>query len=146
MENPFMTEAIAEAKKGAALGEVPVGAVLVCGGEIIARAHNQTMEKEHILLHAEMLVMEEAIGRLGKHRLSDCSLYVTLEPCTMCAGAMLLVRPKRLYFGAYDPEAGACGGKIDVLSHSGIEVYGGLMERPCAALLSEFFSRLRKNR
>ncbi len=146
MENPFMIEAIAEAKKAAKEGEVPVGAVLVSGGEIIARAHNLTISKENILLHAEMLAMEEGIRKLGKRRLSDCSLYVTLEPCTMCAGAMLLAKPGRLYFGAYDQEAGACGGKTDALSGSGIEVYGGMMENECAALLKDFFRSLRKNR
>ena len=140
-----MKEALIEAKKGAEKGEVPVGAVLVCEGTIIARSHNLTVCRDNILLHAEMLVMEEGLQKLGKRRLSDCSLYVTLEPCTMCAGAMLLTKPKRLYFGAYDKEAGACGGKIDVLSGSGIEVYGGIMEAECAALLSEFFQNLRKN-
>lgn len=143
MTNPYMQEAIKEAKKAAALGEVPVGAVLVRHGEIIARGHNLTIEKNNVLLHAEYLVIQQALESLGVRRLDGCALYVTLEPCPMCAGAILLARPERVYFGAYDAEAGACGGKFDVLSGHGIEVYGGIMEQPCADLLQSFFRNLR---
>ena len=144
MDNKFMQEALFQAKLAAQKGEVPVGAVLVKDGMVIARGHNLTMERENMLAHAEMLVMEEGRKKLGKRRLDDCSLYVTLEPCPMCAGGVLLLRPERVYFGAYDTEAGACGGKHDVLKNSGIEVYGGIMEQACTEILKEFFSGLRK--
>ncbi len=144
MENKFMQEALFQAKVAAEKGEVPVGAVLVLNGEIIARGHNLTMEQDNMLAHAEMLVMEEGLKKLGTRRLSGCSLYVTLEPCPMCAGGILLLRPERVYFGAYDAEAGACGGKHDVLKNSGIDVYGGIMEQACTGLLKDFFSGLRK--
>ena len=111
MNNQFMQEALYEAKKAAEAGEIPVGAVIVQNGEVIARGHNLTVEKDNILAHAEFLVIEEALHKLSKRRLSGCSLYVTLEPCAMCAGAILLARPDRVYFGAYDAAAGACGGK-----------------------------------
>ena len=142
MVNQFMLAALAEAKVAAQKGEVPVGAVLVKNGEIIARGHNLTVEQKNILAHAEMIVLDEGLKQAG-HRLRDCHLYVTLEPCSMCAGAILLARPERVYFGAYDGEAGACGGKHDVLCGSGIEVYGGMMEQECSKLLKDFFSDLR---
>ncbi len=145
MNNQFMQEALYEAKKAAEAGEIPVGAVIVQNGEVIARGHNLTVEKDNILAHAEFLVIEDALHKLSKRRLSGCSLYVTLEPCAMCAGAILLARPDRVYFGAYDAAAGACGGKHDVLSGSGIEVYGGIMEEACSHILQCFFKDLRKN-
>ncbi len=146
MKNQFMEEALKEAKLAASMGEVPVGALLVRDGEIIARSHNLTMEKSNMLRHAEILALEEGLARLGTRRLSDCDLYVSLEPCPMCAGAILLTAPRRLYFGAYDGEMGACGGKHDVLSGSGIEVYGGIMEDACKALLRDFFVKIRENK
>ena len=142
MANKFMQMALAEASLAAQQGEVPVGAVLVQNDVVIARAHNLTMEKKNILAHAEMLVLNQGLKQIG-HRLDDCHLYVTLEPCSMCAGAILLARPARVYFGAYDGEAGACGGKHDVLRSSGIEVYGGIMEQSCSKLLRDFFADLR---
>ncbi len=144
MENRFMMEALLEAKLAAEQGEVPVGAVLVKDNEIIARGHNLTMAKNNMLAHAEMLVMEDGLKKTGKRRLTGCSLYVTLEPCPMCAGGILLLRPDRVYFGAYDGEAGACGGKHDVLKNSGIEVYGGIMEQENRNLLTDFFANLRE--
>ncbi|MBE7036262.1 MAG: nucleoside deaminase [Ruminococcaceae bacterium] len=143
MTNPFMEEAIKEAQKAAEMGEVPVGAVLVKNEKILCRAHNVTEREQDILAHAEMLVMKEALQKLGTKRLTGCSLYVTLEPCPMCTGAILLARPDRVYFGAYDPEAGACGGKNDLLRGTSIDVYGGMMEAPCAELLKTFFQSLR---
>lgn len=143
MMNPFMEEAIKEAQKAAAMGEVPVGAVLVKDEKILCRAHNQTECGQDILAHAEMLVMKEALKKLGTKRLTGCSLYITLEPCPMCTGAILLARPDRVYFGAYDPDAGACGGKTDLLCGTNIEVYGGIMEAPCAEILKTFFQSLR---
>ncbi len=145
MNNKFMQEAIAEACKAAEKGEIPVGAVLVKKGQIVARGHNLTIEKDNVLAHAECLVIEQGLKTLSCRRLAGCSLYVTLEPCAMCAGAILLTRPDRVYFGAYDAVAGACGGKHDVLSGCGVEVYGGIMEAECSALLKTFFKDLRKN-
>ncbi len=144
MDNQYMQVAISEAEKAFSAGEVPVGAVLVRGDDIIARGHNLTMMQNDMLAHAEMLVIRKGLTILESRRLDDCSLYVTLEPCSMCAGAILLARPKRIYFGAYDPRAGACGGRHDVLSGSGIEVYGGIMEKECGMLLQEFFEALRE--
>ncbi|MBQ2695851.1 MAG: nucleoside deaminase [Clostridia bacterium] len=145
MDNTFMKMALSEAEKAAVAGEIPVGAVLVKDGQVIARGHNLTMEKDTMLAHAELLVIEEALQTLSVRRLTGCSLYVTLEPCPMCAGAILLSRPDRVYFGAYDANAGACGGKHDVLCSSGIEVYGGIMEAECSSLLQRFFAKLRTN-
>lgn len=143
MKNQWMERALCQAKKAAEAGEVPVGAVLVKDGTVIAENHNRTEESGNILTHAECLVLQEAIEKLGVKRLSGCSLYVTLEPCPMCAGAILLARPDRVYFGAYDGAAGACGGKLDLLAGTGIEVYGGIMETPCAEILKEFFKERR---
>ncbi len=143
MINPFMQEAIKEAQRAAAMGEVPVGAVLVKDEKILFRAHNVTEQKQDILSHAEMLVMKEALQKLGTKRLTGCSLYVTLEPCPMCAGAILLARPDRVYFGAYDYANGACGGKNDLLTNAPIEVYGGIMEEPCTNIIKTFFQSLR---
>ncbi len=143
MNNPFMQEAILEAKKAATQGETPVGAVLVKDGTIICRAHNKTENEGNILSHAELLVLTDGLKALGVKRLSGCSLYVTLEPCPMCAGAILLAHPDKVYFGAYDPSAGGCGGKYDLLRGKNIEVYGGIMETACASLLKDFFKSLR---
>lgn len=143
MTNPFMLAALAEAQTAASLGEVPVGAVLVQNNQIIARAHNQTENGSGILAHAELLLLQAALTTQRTKRLQGCSLYVTLEPCIMCTGAILHAHPDRVYFGAYDPAAGACGGKYDLLSGSRIEVYGGIMEAECSALLKDFFKTLR---
>ncbi|MBR6729366.1 MAG: nucleoside deaminase [Clostridia bacterium] len=139
-----MKEALAEAQKAVEMGEVPVGAVLVKDKKIICRAHNLTETKKNPLAHAELLLIEKAFRVLDTHRLTGCSLYVTLEPCPMCAGAIRLARPDRVYFGAYDTIVGACGGKIDVLSDTPIEVYGGIMEQETGAILSDFFKNVRK--
>ena len=145
MNNYFMQEALKEAKKAAQTGEVPIGAVLVNNQEIICRAHNLTESGYGILAHAEMLVLKEGLRLLGTRRLKTCSLYVTLEPCPMCTGAILLARPKQLYFGAYDAAAGACGGKTDLLCNTEIEVYGGIMEAECRTELTDFFASLRQH-
>ena len=143
MMNPFMQAAICEAEKAAQLGEVPVGAVLVQNNAILLRAHNRTENGGGILAHAELLLLQNALAAHGVKRLHGCSLYVTLEPCAMCAGAILHARPDRVYFGAYDAAAGACGGRHDLLNGTGIEVYGGIMEGECRVLLQNFFKSLR---
>ena len=138
-----MALALKEAKKAYAKGNVPVGAAIFKDGALIAKAHNTA----HPLGHAELLAIQKAMKKLGG-RLEDCDLYVTLEPCAMCAGALALARIKRLYFGAYDTQSGACGGKIDVLreglSNHRVEVFGGIMEKECETMLTAFFEERRK--
>ena len=142
MKNKFMEAAVAEAKRAAAEGEVPVGAVIVRGGEIIAAGRNACEAVGNPRLHAEMLAIERACEAVGGWRLSDCDIYVTLEPCLMCAGALLNARIRRVYFGAYDAKNGACGSICDIgvmgFTHKP-EIYGGICADECAALLADFF-------
>jgi tRNA(Arg) A34 adenosine deaminase TadA len=143
-----MVLALAEAQQAAAEGEVPVGAVLVdAGGEVLAAAHNRVAAARDPTAHAEMLALRAAAARLGTPHLAGCDLYVTLEPCAMCAAAIALSRLRRLYFGAYDPKGGAVehGPRLFVQStiHHRPEVYGGIAEAAAAALLRRFFRNLR---
>ncbi|AGC67113.1 tRNA-specific adenosine deaminase TadA [Thermoclostridium stercorarium subsp. stercorarium DSM 8532] len=143
MFNKFMAEAIEEAKKALAEDEVPVGAVITHRGKIIAAAHNLRETLNRATAHAEILAIEKACSILNSWYLTDCDLYVTLEPCIMCAGAIVNARIRSLYFGAFDPKAGACGSVIDVfrlkeLNHR-VTVYAGIMEDECASLLTKFF-------
>ena len=146
MKNKFMEAALAEARKAAAEGEVPVGAVIVRGGEVIATGRNACEAQGDPRLHAEMLAVGRACEAVGGWRLSDCDIYVTLEPCLMCAGALLNARIRRIYFGAYDSKNGACGSVCDVgvmgFTHRP-EIYGGICADECAAVLSEFFGEKR---
>lgn len=140
-----MREAIKQAQKAAAIGEVPIGAVIVHGGKIIARGYNKRETKKNALLHAEVAAIDKACRRLGGWRLPECEMYVTLEPCPMCMGAIISARIEHVYFGAYDQKSGACGSACDVsqsLPHKVI-VTGGIMEQECAGLLREFFRGLR---
>lgn len=141
-----MREAIIEAKKAAAADEVPVGAVLECGGEIIARAHNQSERLRDATCHAEMLALREGARVLGQWRLGECTLYVTLEPCAMCAGAAVASRLKRLVFGAYEARTGCCGSVYDLTEgaflHDVITV-PGILEEECAGLIKEYFQSKR---
>ena len=144
----YMKEALAEAGKAFDLGEVPVGAVIVRSGEVIARGHNLTETEKDPTMHAEMIAVREAAAVLGGWRLPGCTMYVTLEPCAMCAGALVWARLDRLVAGAKDPKAGACGSVIDIphqkkFNHS-IEVEYGVLEDECAGMLKEFFRKLRK--
>lgn len=145
----LMAEAIAEARCAAAEGEVPVGAIVVGRGAadandvIVAAAHNRPIALNDPTAHAEMLALRQAAAALGTYRLMGAALFVTLEPCVMCVGAMVHARIAELYFGARDEKAGALGSVYDIgrdglLNHR-IEVYGGLMEPECAALLRDFF-------
>jgi tRNA(adenine34) deaminase len=145
----LMALALAEARRGAEEGEVPVGAVVVRqgadgdGGVVVAAAHNRPIALNDPTAHAEMLALREAAAALGGYRLEGAALFVTLEPCVMCVGAMVHARIAELYFGARDEKAGALGSVYDIgrdglLNHR-IEVYGGLMEPECAALLRDFF-------
>jgi len=147
MFNPYMAEAINEAKKALELDEVPVGAVIVRNGEIISRAYNLRETSRQATAHAELLAIQKACSHLNSWRLDNCDLYVTLEPCPMCAGAIINARIKSVYFGAFDPKGGACGSVVDLFwkgsfNHSPV-VYSGIMEEECETLLKEFFSKLR---
>ena len=145
----YMAEAIKEACKAFDSGEVPVGAVIVHEGRIIARAHNQIKLLKDPTAHAEMIAITQAASHLGNERLLDTTLYATIEPCPMCAGAMVLARIKKLVYGADDPKAGASGSVVDItgnkkLNHR-IEIKKGVLKEESAALLKEFFSARRKN-
>ena len=138
-----MSLAFDEARAAAARGEVPVGAVIVCRGEAIARAGNRTLETRDPTAHAELIAIREAAASLGSERLSDCDLYVTLEPCAMCAAAISFARIRRLYWAAADPKGGAVehGPRFfsQATCHHAPEVYGGIREQEAAVLLQDFF-------
>jgi len=142
-----MELALEEARAAAVRGEVPVGCVVVRGGEVIARAGNRTLANKDPTAHAELLAIRQAATALGSERLADCDLYVTLEPCAMCAAAMSFARIRRLYFGAGDPKGGAVENGVRFFSaatcHHRPEVYGGINESECAALLRDFFAARR---
>jgi tRNA(adenine34) deaminase len=139
----FMREALREAERAGEAGEVPVGCVIVHEGRVTARAHNQREQLNDPTAHAEMLALTQAAAEAGDWRLEGATLYVTLEPCTMCAGAIVLARVKRLVFGAFDPKAGACGSLYEIvtdprLNHR-VEVTGGILAAPCGEILQAFF-------
>lgn len=143
----FMRRALAEARLAGEAGEAPVGAVVVRGGEVIASAHNLKESLPDPTAHAELLALRQAAGLTGSWRLHGCSLYVTLEPCVMCAGAVVHARIDRLVYGAYDPKTGAAGSLWDVLrdqrNNHWVEVRGGVLATECGSLLQEFFSARR---
>ena len=143
----WMDDALAEARAAEAHGDVPVGALVVYRGEVIARAHNERELRQDPTAHAEMLALRAAAGVLGSWRVEDCVMYVTLEPCAMCAGALVLARLPMLVFGAADPKAGAVGSLMDIardrrLNHR-VEVISGIREQECGDLLRRFFHRRR---
>lgn len=146
----FMRQALAGARKAAASGEVPVGAVIVRQGRVVARGYNRPIAKRDPTAHAEIEALRKAARRLGNYRLPDCTLYVTIEPCAMCAGAIAHARLSRIVYGAPDPKAGACGSVIDVLHEPRInhhtQVEGGLLARECAAIVQDFFRSRRGKR
>jgi tRNA(adenine34) deaminase len=139
----YLREALALAHDAAAAGEVPVGAVVVHDGVVVGTGANRTLRDNDATAHAEMLAIRSASAALGLWRLNGCTLYVTLEPCAMCAGAIVLARIDRVVFGAWDPKAGMVGSVGDLLRHPRLnhrpEVSGGMLEEECGALLSEFF-------
>ena len=141
-----MKAALEEAKAAALNGEIPVGAVIVKDDEIIAAGHNMREEKQNPLSHAEIEAINRACVRTGSWRLEDCEMYVTLEPCPMCTGAIINARIKTLVFGAYDPKAGSIDSVINLCDYPynhKPEIYGGIMEDDCAGLLKDFFEKLR---
>lgn len=145
--NKYMNIALDTARKAYDLGEVPVGAVIVKNGEIIANCHNLSESLNDATAHAEMLAIKEACKKLNEKYLTDCEMYVTLEPCAMCTGAIINSRIKRLYIGAPDKKAGCCGSKLDLISGNYFnhmpEVYHGIMEDECSRLVTNFFENLR---
>ena len=144
----WMGEALAEARAAAALGEVPIGAVVVREGEVLGRGHNRREVDGDPLAHAELLAIRQAAARMGGWRLVGCTLYATLEPCPMCAGALVAARVGRLVYGAADPKAGYCGtlGNLvqDPRLNHRLEVTAGVLEEESAALLRDFFAGLRR--
>ena len=148
MQEEFMQEALKEARKAYKKLEIPVGAVIVRDGEIIAKAHNIKEEKKDTTKHAEILVIQRASKKLGTWRLNECEMYVTLEPCPMCAGAIIQARLKKIYIGTMDEKTGACGSVLNLLedykfNHT-VEVERGILKQECEAMLKEFFIDLRQ--
>lgn len=145
----FMKKAMVRGKTAAKHGEVPVGAVIVKDGVVIADGRNMRETKENALAHAEIIAIERACKKLGRWRLHDCQLYVTLEPCPMCAGAIVNARLERVVFGAFDKKAGAYGSVFNMnefpLNHFP-NVTGGVLEQECASMLSDFFKELREKK
>lgn len=142
----YMAQALALAQEAAAQGEVPVGCIIVKDGVVIGRGRNHREEKQAVASHAEMEAIAEANKALGTWRLDDCTLYVTLEPCPMCAGAIINARIRRVYYGARDTAMGACGGVLNLFMENfphKPELVGGVMAEECRAVLSEFFQKLR---
>jgi len=139
-----MLLALSEARGAAEAGDVPVGALLVRDGAVIALAGNRTLRDQDPTAHAEVLVIRDAAAQLNRWRLDDCTLYVTLEPCAMCAGAIVLARLRKVVFGAWDEKAGMAGSVGDVLRHPRLnhrpEVLGGVLADDCATLLRDFFA------
>jgi len=146
----FMGEALRQAAKAYERGEVPIGAVVVRGGRIIARAFNQVETLKDATAHAEMLALTQAESAVGDWRLTDCVLYVTKEPCPMCAGAIVHTRLARIVFGAHDPKGGAAGGALNLLQFPGLnhrsDITGGVRLEECRSLLQQFFAEQRAAR
>ena len=146
-DTDFMRLALEQARQAGGRGEVPVGAVLVKDGRVVAAGGNQPIAAHDPSAHAEIVALRAAGQALGNYRLDDTVLYVTLEPCLMCASAIVHARVRRVVFGAFDPKAGAAGGIIDAFALKGlnhrVDVFGGVLENECASLLSEFFARQR---
>ena len=147
MDEVYMREAIRQAKKAYAKEETPIGYVIVRGERIIARGYNKRNEKKNTLAHAEILAIHKASRVVGDWRLEDCTMYVTLEPCPMCAGAIVQARIKRVVIGSMNPKAGCAGSVLNLLHTEGfnhkVEIRNGVMEEECSALMSGFFRELR---
>ena len=142
-----MKEALKEARKAALIGEVPVGAIIVFDNKIIARGHNTREIKQSVLGHAEINAIKKASKKIGSWRLEDCDIYVTLEPCSMCSGAIIQSRIKNLYFGAYDLKTGACGSVLNLFDYTfnhKVNVNGGIMDEECSRIIKDFFKELRQ--
>ena len=150
MPEEFMRQALELAKTALLFGDVPIGAVIVRGGEIVGRGYNTTQRDQDPTGHAEINAIRDAAKRLGGWRLPGCSMYVTIEPCSMCAGAIVLARIEKLYIGALDPKAGACVSLSNIttddrLNHQ-VELFTGVLEEECSQLVKEFFRQLRNKK
>jgi tRNA(adenine34) deaminase len=146
-DETFMREALALARQAADAGEVPVGAVVVKDGAVIGRGHNRPVSGQDPTAHAEVMAMRDAAARLGNYRLTGCDLYVTLEPCVMCAGAIMHARISRVVYGAADPKSGACGSVVNLFADSRLNhhatIVGGVLADGAGKLLQEFFAARR---
>ena len=146
----YMKEAIRQAKKARALEEVPIGCVIVCNGQIIARGYNGRNTDKNTLSHAELNAIKKASKKLGDWRLEGCTMYVTLEPCQMCAGALMQSRIDRVVIGSMNPKAGCAGSVLNLLEMDGfnhkVEVIRGVLQEECSIMLSDFFRELRKKK
>lgn len=149
-DEKFMAEAIRQAHKAGAVGDVPIGCVIVHEGQIIARGCNRRNADKSVLSHAEITSIKKACKKLGDWRLEQCTMYVTLEPCPMCAGAIVQARIPRVVMGCMNPKAGCAGSVLDLLHETGfnhqVETVTGVMEAACSALMKDFFEKLRKQR
>jgi tRNA(adenine34) deaminase len=147
MDELYMEEALRSAQRALEAGEVPIGAVVVCDNKIVARGYNRSILDNDPTAHAEILALREAGAAIGNYRLSDCTLFVTIEPCPMCAGAMVHARLKRVVYGAKDPKTGADSSVMQVLNHPAqnhrVEVQAGILAGRCAELLQSFFRQRR---
>ncbi|MDD6920358.1 MAG: tRNA adenosine(34) deaminase TadA [Eubacteriales bacterium] len=145
-----MRYAIDEAKKAADKGEVPVGAVIAKGDEVVGRGHNMPISTNDPTMHAEIVALRDAASRIGNYRLLGCTMYVTCEPCPMCAGALVHARIKKLVIGADDMKTGACGSVINIVDHEGlnhrIDIERGVLREECSKMMSEFFAKKRRER
>ena len=148
MQQKFMREAIKQAKKAYTIDEVPIGCVIVYEGKIIARGYNRRTTDKNTLSHAELNAIRKASKKLGDWRLDDCEMYVTLEPCQMCAGAIVQARIKKVYIGCMNPKAGCAGSVLNLLQvekfNHQVEIETGILEEECSSMIKEFFRELRK--
>jgi len=144
----FMVEAIIEAEKAIELCECPIGCVIVKDGKILVRAHNLRLTRGNAIAHAEVIAIDKACRKIGDFRLNDCDMYVTLEPCTMCAGAIIQSRIRKVYFGAYEPKSGAVCSCNDIFNvehghNHKVEFEGGILEEQCSSMMKDFFRQIR---
>lgn len=149
-EEKYMKEAIKQARKAAALGDVPIGCVIEYEGKIIGRGYNRRMADKTVLAHAEILAMKKACKKMGDWRLEGCTMYITLEPCPMCAGAIVQARIPRVVVGSMNPKAGCAGSVLDLLHQPGfnhqVEMVNGVLEEECSQMLTSFFRELRSKK
>ena len=149
-EEKYMREAVRQAKKAAEAGDVPIGCVIVSGDKIIARAYNQRNKKKTTLAHAELLAIQKASRKTGDWRLEECTMYITLEPCQMCAGAIVQARIPKVVIGAMNPKAGCAGSVLNILQveqfNHQVDIKKGVLEEECSQMLSDFFRQLRKKK
>lgn len=149
-EEKYMKEAIRQAKKAEALGEVPIGCVIEYEGKIIGRGYNRRMADKTVLAHAEILAIRKACRKMGDWRLEGCTMYITLEPCPMCAGAIVQARISRVVIGSMNPKAGCAGSVLNLLQEPGfnhqVETRSGVLQEECSVMLSQFFKELRRKK